>query len=192
MKMKLGEKVNKKKTNMKQIIWPVMRFKKNICKTCCLPAVLILLITLLLLPIVVNAQGGELATVSITSIPPFSTTLEIGQSVTFTAEGKDADGNTVPIPDPQWYSDGTHGTITVDPNNPNKCTYTVTTKGDGGYIQCCDGAAGSGVHGSRDFNVVKEGDSSNNNGGNDSPGFELLFVIVAIGFILYFSKKKNS
>ena len=168
-----------------------MRPKKTSCKNCCLPTVFILLITLLLLPIAVNAEGQELATVEITSVPPFSISLEIGQSVIFTAEGKDADGNTVPIPDPQWYSDDTHGTIVVDPDNPNKCTYTATDKGED-YMQCCDGPAGTGVHGSRDFNVAKSGGGSNNDGGNDSPGFELLLVIIAIGSILYFRKRKNS
>jgi len=184
MKMKLRKKTNKKETNMKQIIWPVMRFKKTIYLNCCLPVVFFLLITLLLLPITVNAESGELATVVITSDPPLGTTLGIGQSVVFTAEGKDADGNTVPIPDPQWYSDGTHGTVVVDPNDPNKCTYTATVEG-ADYIQCCDGMPGTGVHGSLDFNVAEGGGSSN------TPGFELLFVIAAIGFILYFRKRKN-
>ena len=148
----------------------------------------VIIIALILLPIAVNAEGGELATVEITSVPPFSASLEIGQSVVFTAEGKDADGNTVPIPDPQWYSDGTCGTMVVDPNNPNKCTYTVTGEGED-YMQCCDGPAGTGVHGSRSFYV---GGSSDYDGGSDSPGFELLLVIVAIGSILYFRKRKNS
>jgi hypothetical protein len=91
----------------------------------------------------------------ITSVPALGTppTIEVGQSVVFTAEGKDQDGNTVPIPDPGWYSDGVHGTIAVDPTDPNKCTYTATSEG-ADYIQCCDGPPGTGIHGSVDFTVV--------------------------------------
>ena len=107
-----------------------------------------------------GSGGGALTSIVITADPPLGTppNIEIGQSVVFTAEGKDADGNTVPIPDAGWYSDGIHGTIVVDPNNPNKCTYTATNAG-ADYMQCCDGPPGTGIHGSVDFTVIGGGTS---------------------------------
>jgi hypothetical protein len=129
-----------------------MRFKKTIHPNGYLPVVSIFLIALLFIPIAGNA--GRLATIEITSVPALGTppTIAVGQSVVFTAEGKDRSGNTVPIRDPRWYSGGGHGTIVVDPNDPNKCTYTATNRG-ADYIQCCDGKPGYGVDGSVDFTV---------------------------------------
>jgi len=40
-----------------------------------------------------------------------------------------------------------------------------------------------------------DGETDNNNDGSDgtsgTPGFELVFLIIAIGIILYFKRKKN-
>ena len=144
------------KASMKQITEGAMRFKQNICLNSCLPIVSIFLIALLFIPIAGNA--GSLRSIVITSVPALGTppTIGVGQSVVFTAEGKDQNGNTVPIPNPQWYSDGGHGTIVVDPNDPNKCTYTATNKG-AAYIQCCDGPPGTGADDSKDFTTTTAG-----------------------------------
>ncbi len=77
-------------------------------------------------------NGSTLTIIMVTANPSLGTpsTIEVGQSVTFTAQGKDQNGNTVPIPYPVWGSDGVHCTRVVDSNDPNKCTYTATAENE--------------------------------------------------------------
>ncbi len=98
-------------------------------------------------------NGAVLTTIEITPDP---STIEVGQSVIFTAQGKDQNNNSITIPNPAWYSDGVHGTLVVDPTDPNKCTYIAAAEG-ADYVQCCQSHADCGLHGSKDFTVVAAG-----------------------------------
>ncbi|MBN1155463.1 T9SS type A sorting domain-containing protein [candidate division KSB1 bacterium] len=93
----------------------------------------------------------DVATIIIT---PANPTMYIGQTITFTAEGRDKNGNPVPILDPNWEGDGSSGTITPIPgSNPPQCTYTATNEGNG-YVICYEGPPPQGgVNGSTDIKV---------------------------------------
>ncbi len=92
---------------------------------------------------------GELTSIVIT---PSNPTMQVGQSVTFTAEGRDQNGNPVTIQDPHWEAE--HGTITpVEGSDPPQCTYTAVTEGNG-YIMCYQGPPyQGGISGSTDITI---------------------------------------
>ena len=46
---------------------------------------------------------------------PDTPTMQVGESVEFTASGKDQNGDPFPLSDPQWEGDTWHGTISVNP-----------------------------------------------------------------------------
>ncbi len=70
-----------------------------------------------------EAKEGPLASII---VDPIIANVIYGNQQQFTATGKDASGNTVPIPDPQWSVTG-GGTIAV---NGNSATFTATQEGN--------------------------------------------------------------
>ncbi|MBN1661963.1 MAG: hypothetical protein JW943_00015, partial [Deltaproteobacteria bacterium] len=92
-------------------------------------------------------------------ITPSLPTMQVGQSVTFTAEGRDQSGNPVAIQDPHWEAE--YGTITPVPgSDPPQCTYTAAMEGNG-YILCYQGPPSQGgVNGSTDITIQSGGGAS--------------------------------
>ena len=90
-------------------------------------------------------------------ITPENPPLHVGESVVFTAEGKNQYGEPFTF-DPLWEGDGTYGTITPHTTNPPTCTYTATKPGSG-YIICWEspGIPGQRVFGSTDITVLPGG-----------------------------------
>ncbi|MCK4581575.1 MAG: hypothetical protein KAU10_09490, partial [Dehalococcoidia bacterium] len=99
---------------------------------------------------VLLAQDPYLADVVVT---PENPTMQVGQSLEFTASGKDQNGDPFPISDPQWEG-SSHGTLSVNPTDPAKCTFT-TTKTGAGYIICWEGPPRRGPHGSTDITITQ-------------------------------------
>ena len=106
-------------------------------------ALAVVCLSLFILAGIVHADGPPVLTsISITTsqlarieISPQNPTMEVGQSLVFTAQGYDQDDNPCPINDPFW--EGEYGTLTPDPNDPQKCTFTANQVGNG-YIVCWD------------------------------------------------------
>jgi len=90
-------------------------------------------------------------------ISPKPATMTIGESVTVTAQGFDAQGNPTPIQDPRWFYDTTRFTGSVDPQDPCKCTFTAIAPGSAG-IMCSDGQPGTGPDDSHTVTIVSAGD----------------------------------
>jgi Ca2+-binding RTX toxin-like protein len=93
----------------------------------------------------------QLTTIEVTPINP---SINVGQSLEFTASGKDQNGNPFPLSDPQWQGDTWHGTISVNLADPTKCTFTATATGDS-YIMCWEGPPRQGPHGSTDITITQ-------------------------------------
>jgi Ca2+-binding RTX toxin-like protein len=93
----------------------------------------------------------QLTTIEVTPINP---SINVDQSLEFTASGKDQNGNPFPLSDPQWQGDSWHGTISVDPTDPTKCTFTATAPGNS-YIMCWEGPPRQGKHGSTDITITQ-------------------------------------
>ncbi|NOY06438.1 MAG: hypothetical protein GXO82_07385, partial [Chlorobi bacterium] len=81
-------------------------------------------------------QGSRKGPLTSITVDPIIASIIYGNKQQFTATGRDASGNTVSIPDPQWSVTG--GTIT---GNGQSATYEATEGGD--YtVTCRDGASG--------------------------------------------------
>ncbi|MGQ9771847.1 MAG: hypothetical protein ACUVQG_14985, partial [Thermogutta sp.] len=100
-----------------------------------------------------TAQSGGVVTIKIT---PANPTMQVGQSLTFTAQGYDAQGQPVQIVDPRWSVDDRYGYGSVDPNDPSKFIFTATNPGTGG-VACSEGPPfQGGPHGSTDLNILPQ------------------------------------
>jgi plastocyanin len=104
---------------------------------------LILALLLALLLAALSLAQNDLAYIIIN---PSEANMQVGETRTFTAEGRDQDGNPIPIPDPQWTVNG-GGTIS---SNGNTCTFTATETGDY-QISCYD--SGSTKDGSASLHI---------------------------------------
>ncbi|MBP7462301.1 MAG: Ig-like domain-containing protein [Candidatus Delongbacteria bacterium] len=104
-------------------------------------------------------SAGHPFELSVIVITPSNPTLQPGQSLTFTAEGRDQSGQSVAIQDPHWEGDGICGSIApVAGSVPPQCVYTASGEGSG-YILCYEGPPPQGgVNGSTDI-AVKAGSS---------------------------------
>ena len=124
-------------------------------------ALFVVCLSLFILAGIVHADGPPVLTsISITTsqlarieISPQNPTMEVGQSLVFTAQGYDQDDNPCPINDPFW--EGEYGTLTPDPNDPQKCTFTANQVGNG-YIVCWEGTPPQAtIHGSTDITITE-------------------------------------
>lgn len=100
---------------------------------------------------VVQADDPHLAEIQVI---PENPAMQVDQSLEFTASGKDQNGDPFPLSDPQWQGDSWHGTISVNPTDPTKCTFTATAAGDS-YIICWEGQPRQGPHGSTDITITQ-------------------------------------
>lgn len=88
-------------------------------------------------------------------ITPENPTMQVNESLEFTATWVDDDGNLWPLSDPHWLGDSFHGTIAVNPDDPCKCTFTATSTGSS-YITCYEGPPYNNPHGSTDITITGE------------------------------------
>jgi len=107
---------------------------------------------LLMFPAIINADDPYLDDIIIT---PTNPTMQLGQSLEFTALGKDQNGNPFPLYDPQWEGDTFHGTITVNSKDSTKCLFKADKTGDS-YILCWEGPPYQDKHGSTDIHIIEE------------------------------------
>jgi hypothetical protein len=99
-------------------------------------------------------QSGPLASIQ---IMPQNPTMYVGQSLTFTAQGYDPNGNPTLIQKPVWSYYSQFGTVTLDYNNLTRCIFNATQAGTG-HIACYQGPFDpikglDGVHGSTDIYI---------------------------------------
>lgn len=88
-------------------------------------------------------------------ITPENPTMQVGESLDFTATGYDQYNDPFPLVDPQWQHDSFHYTISVHPEDPASCTITATSPGNS-YIICWEGPPYQGLHGSTDITIVPQ------------------------------------
>ncbi len=100
-----------------------------------------------------NPGVTQLASIAVT---PDSPTLAVGETRAFTAKGYDANGNEVPIPQPQWDVNTDFGYGAVDPNDPSRYTFTATRAGTGGIV-CYDLSTGTYVDDSTPIYILSSG-----------------------------------
>ncbi|MEE4310233.1 MAG: kelch repeat-containing protein [candidate division KSB1 bacterium] len=98
-------------------------------------------------------QGAYSQTVTRIDITPSSTTMRVGEQLIFTARGKDASGNDVAIPRPQWIENE----FTLQ-NLTTTCTFTAARTGH--FTLTCKDAT-SGIEASVGISVIAAcGDTS--------------------------------
>jgi len=88
------------------------------------------------------------------TITPDHPTMTVGESLTFTATGYDQYGDPFPLNDPQWWANPQYGTLTVDPQDPTKATFTATSPGVAGMM-CGEG--GTQIAGSNEITIIEGG-----------------------------------
>ena len=114
-------------------------------------ALAVVCLSLFILAGIVHADDPPVLT-SI-SITPQNPTMTVGESLTFTATGYDQYGDSFPLNDPQWSADTTYGTLTVDPQDPTKATFTATSPGVAGMM-CGEG--GTQIAGSNEITIAQD------------------------------------
>ena len=77
-------------------------------------------------------------------VTPSQVQLQVGESVEFSGSSEH-----FPIVDPHWETDTRFGTISVDPDDPTRCTFTATAPGMG-YVILWEGQSRGGSKGSAD------------------------------------------
>ena len=81
-------------------------------------------------------------------VTPSQVQLQVGESVEFSGSS-----DQFPIVDPHWETDTRFGTISVDPDDPTRCTFTATAPGMG-YVILWEGQPRGGSKGSADITVT--------------------------------------
>ncbi|MCB2223213.1 MAG: hypothetical protein KQH83_03470 [Actinobacteria bacterium] len=105
-----------------------------------------------LVALIALAPGTAAAEDDAITITPSRAELHVGETVRF--EGT---SEAFPLVDPTWETDGSHGTIEVDPDDPTACTFTATAPGMG-WVILWEGERRSGSKGSADILVLPAGD----------------------------------
>ncbi|HEC76957.1 MAG TPA: hypothetical protein ENI33_06855 [Thermoplasmatales archaeon] len=106
----------------------------------------------ILLEIVSAVDPPVLISISITPDHP---TMTVGETLTFTATGYDQYGDPFPLYDPQWWANPQYGTLTVDPQDPAKASFTATAVGIAGMM-CEEG--GTQISGSTEITIIEGGE----------------------------------
>ena len=117
----------------------------------------VILFVTLVVGVFVGLDGIVYAQASYIRISPDNPTMYVGQSLTFTAQGYNSSGTPCPIIYPQWEEHSSQcGTIHVNLQDPNICSFTATEAGNG-WVACWQGTTFEGIHGSTDITIKQPG-----------------------------------
>ncbi len=84
-------------------------------------------------------------------VTPSEVEIEVGDTIEFSGSS-----DQFPIVDPYWETDTRFGTISVNPDDSTRCTFTATAPGEG-YIILWEGGHRGGTKGSADITVTVGG-----------------------------------